>query len=374
MAHIRRPGAGKRLLATALNALAGNSRSGGMPRELRQDDVRSILVLELWNIGDVILAIPFLRRLREIFPRARVTLVARPHARVILEGTGLVDDFIDDASRADNWLSLNPFAGSWGDLWRIRRQLRARNFDLAFQSRLHVREHVILAMSGAARRFGYSFIEDDRMLTDPLPIDDLHRHKVADWLRLLEPFGATAAMATPLLHISDVEREAAAQFLSQNGVVAADTVIGIHPGASVSEKRWPLNRFKEVARQLASRPGCRVLAFVDPAGYGTSLGEIDGVIAARTNLRELMALIERCQLIVCNDSGPMHIAGALGIPTVALFGNGIAKWFAPLGDGHELVSSDRAGSSGLEDIPASRVMEALARVASPKAASAAEAS
>lgn len=373
MAHIRAPSAGKRLLVTALNALAGDSRSGLTPTELNREDVRTILVLELWNIGDVILAIPFLRRLRAIFPRASVTLVARPHARVILEGTGLVDDFVDDAAHADNWLSLNPFAGSWGDLWRIRRQLRARSFDLAFQSRLHVREHVILAMSGAARRFGYSFIEDDRMLTDPLPVDDLHRHKVADWLRLLEPFGDTVAMASPLIHISEQEREAAAQFLWKNGVVAGDTVIGIHPGASVSQKRWPLNRFMEVARQLASRPGCHVIAFVDPAGYGASLGEIDGVITARTNLRELMALIERCQLIVCNDSGPMHIAGALGIPTVALFGNGIARWFAPLGDGHELVSSETAGSSGLEDIPAARVMEAVDRVASPKAGTAAEA-
>ena len=104
----------------------------------------------------------------------------------------------------------------------------------------------------------------------------------------------------------------------------------------MTEKRWPLDRFREVAIATTAR-GFRVLAFAEPSGYGAELFDIPGVVGARVSLREMMALIERCSLLVCNDSGPMHIAGALGVPTVAMFGSGIEQWFSPLGDGHELL-------------------------------------
>src|SRR5688500_8097931 len=156
MAQLAGAGILRRLLLGALNLAAGSS---GKPTEMGKQAVRRILVVELWNIGDVVLLLPFLTQLRKLFPRASVTLLARPHARVLLQGTGLVDEFLDDAPPADNWLSLNPLLGGWRDLLRLRRQLRSRNLDLAFQCRLHVREHLILAMSGARRRIGYAFGE-----------------------------------------------------------------------------------------------------------------------------------------------------------------------------------------------------------------------
>jgi ADP-heptose:LPS heptosyltransferase len=106
---------------------------------------------------------------------------------------------------------------------------------------------------------------------------------------------------------------------------------------------------------LAQRPGVKVLAFVEPRvhpasrfplpasrleGYGDAVTRVDGVIPAKVDLRELIALIQRCDVLVCNDSGPMHIAGALGVPTVAMFGAEIEHWFSPLGDGHEILRPD----------------------------------
>ena len=117
-------------------------------------------------------------------------------------------------------------------------------------------------------------------------------------------------------------------------------LVAIHPGASIHEKRWPIERFAEVARDLVGRQGIKVLAFAEPEGYGDSLGQIEGVIPAKVGLRQMIALLERCSLLICNDSGPMHIAAALGVPTVAVFGSGIDRQFAPLGSHHESVISD----------------------------------
>jgi ADP-heptose:LPS heptosyltransferase len=130
----------------------------------------------------------------------------------------------------------------------------------------------------------------------------------------------------------------------------------------VPAKRWPLDRFREVTRALTSRQDVRVLAFIDPQGYGESLSEIEGVVPVMVGLREMMALIERCQLLVCNDSGPMHIAGALGIRTVAIFGSGINLWFAPLGETHRLITLGDVADGKLmrpydvAEIPTSRVL------------------
>jgi ADP-heptose:LPS heptosyltransferase len=347
-------------------------RDSRSPRD--RATIRRILVVELWNIGDVLLAMPFLAQLRELFPTARTTLLAGAHAMELLEGTGLVDEILAaDLAWGGKQSTLSAAPRGWLELLRVCRQLRARKFDLAFHARLHIREHAILALSGAQRRVGYSFGSGDLVLSDAVSIEDTGRHKVTDWLRLLEPFGGAIEISAPCLRVSASERAWARDYLSARGISSADRVIGIHPGASVPEKRWPLERFREVAGVLAERGGGRVLAFSDPAGYGESLGDVEGVATAQVGLRQLIALIEGCSVLICNDSGPMHIAGALGVPTVAIFGSGVSQWFAPLGHGHEILSPDTdplasdaaehsPGPYDVARISAERVLKAVEQV------------
>ena len=301
--------------------------------------LKRILVVELWNIGDIVLAMPFLAQLRALFPAASITLLGRPYARTILAGTGLVDEFIEtELGWSERATRFNPLGYNWNELRRVRRELRARRFDIAFKSRMHIREHLVLAMSGATRRVAFAFGHGDRVLTDAIPIGDPNRHKAADWLELLKPFGGLVEVPPACLKLNDAERRQASEFLAAHGVSPNDRVVGIHPGASVPAKRWPLDRFAEVAAALAQRPSLKVLAFVEPKGYGDALARVERVIPAKLNLRELIALIQRCDVLVCNDSGPMHIAGALDVPTVAVFGSGIQRWFSPLGEGHRFLS------------------------------------
>ena len=176
---------------------------------------------------------------------------------------------------------------------------------------------------------------------------------------LLEVFGGPVATGYRQLAVSEKSRAAAGKFLAHSAIQPGDLVVGIHPGASVSEKRWPLSRFAEVAARIAVRPGVRVIAFAEPGGFGEILGDIEGVSLARTSLQDLIALIGRCDLLVCNDSGPMHVAGGVGVPAVAIFSSGVARWFAPLGDFHELITADEGGISS---IPVQRVIDAVDRV------------
>ena len=314
--------------------------------------VRQILVVEPKHIGDVVLAIPFLAQLRSRFPNARTTLLAAPHARPILEGTGLVDDFIEThLDWTEESTRYNPFGYNWRELWRLKRDLGARDFDIAFKCCMHIREHVVMGLSGARRRVGFAFGKGDGVLTDAIPVGDSNRQKVDDWMLLLAPFGGADPVEVPRLRVSGAERRWADEYLLQRGISSTPTVIGIHPGASVPEKRWPLERFMEVGKALSKRGDVRILVFVDPAGYGASLAAIDGAVAVQVGLRELVALTERCVLLVCNDSGPMHIAGALGVPTVSVFGSGIEQWFSPLGEGHHLLTVGKSRAEKTEGAP-----------------------
>jgi heptosyltransferase-2 len=329
-------------------------------------DVKRIMVLELWNIGDVVLTLPFLEQLRAIFPNATITLVARPHARQILGASGLVDEWIETnlgwQNSANGW---NPLVYPWRELLRLVGKLRGESFDLAFQCRPHVREYILLALSGAGRRVGSSMKGWDRLLTDRVPIDVFTSQKKESWLRLLDPFGGRRQLPPARLQAEASARDRASRFLAAREVSTEDVLIGVHPGASVAEKRWPMERFAEVVRELVRRGGTRVLVFLDPSGYGSALGEIDGAITASVDLPEVIALLEKCDLLVCNDSGPMHLAAALGVPCVAVFGSGIQQMFEPLGDGHQMVTAEpvatpnRARPKGGTSPDASRVPTAL---------------
>jgi ADP-heptose:LPS heptosyltransferase len=332
--------------------------------------VRRILVVELWNIGDVILLLPFLNQLRDIFPQATVSLLARSHARQLLGATGLVDEFIDAELAWEKGRSSRARV-RWTELVRVARLLRERKFDVAFQCRPHVREYVLLALSGARRRVGMARRGWDRLLTHRVPIDVLSTQKKDAWLLLLAPFGGARRVSAPKLRLAEASRERAAAFLATHGVSTGTLLIGIHPGASVAEKRWPLERFASVIEKLSrTHPEARLMVFIDPEGYGSELATFRGVIPAKVDLDVLAGLLERCDLLICNDSGPMHVAAALGVHCVAVFGTGINRMFEPLGTGHVAVTSTRSEQSDqmaepqydVADIGAEAVAAAVTRV------------
>jgi ADP-heptose:LPS heptosyltransferase len=305
------------------------------PWEPRTQPPAKLLVSELWHIGDVVIAMPFLAALRKRFPAASITLLSKSHARETLAHTGLVDDVItfdlpwtfleEDKRSHGRWLLGIP---------GLVRRLRRERFDIAFDCSRDGRNHLLLFLSGSARRVGFAFGGGASLLTDALPVGSLEHHRTEDWLRLLEPFGGNARIDVAQLRVSDVEREHAQEFLRRAGHTEGEFMIAIHPGGSSRLKRWRLESFEALAATVAREFGARILWIVDPKGTGINATLPEGSIRARpSSLRELMGLLSVANLLVCNDGGPMHLAAALGVPTFAVYSWGNPDWWHPVGAG-----------------------------------------
>lgn len=318
--------------------------------------VRSILVIEGWNIGDVVLAMPFLAEVRALFPGASVTLLGQPHAAEILRGSELVDEVIE--ARLP-WTGVAPgnVRGWLGDGFpETVRTLRRHRFDIAFESRMDPRAKVLMALAGARRRVGYSYGGAGWLLTDAVAVADRERHKIEDWMGLLAPFGGPTGAGVPQLHVSPADAAWARTWLSSRGAGTDRPVVAVHAGASHETKRWPRERFAQVIQALVASD-VQVVVISGPDGYGSELAGIGGVAGIQPGLRELIALLARCAVLVCNDSGPMHLAAAVGTPVVAVSHAHAAREFAPFGSGHHVLAPpppatpvplDKDGPSGSE--------------------------
>ncbi len=171
--------------------------------------------------------------------------------------------------------------------------------------------------------------------------------KIDDWLALVRCMSDLESAAIverirPRLAVSDEEREKAGKALAAAAGDARPT-IGYHPGGSHPGKRWPPEQFRELTTMLGNSLGGRHVVFLGP-GEKEDDGWPAGVAVMRPSIRDLMAQISCCDVLVCNDSGPMHIADALGVPVVAIFEVGNPQWFGPSGPRAKVIRGERAGT------------------------------
>jgi ADP-heptose:LPS heptosyltransferase len=350
----------KKLLLKVFDTVAKPIASVAMREKRPATSIDRILVLELWHMGDVVLCTSILQRLREMYPAARITLLAKEHARELLANSGLVDDIVAfDFPWTAMTAKYAPARYDRAAITSVVRELRARQFDLSLDCRMDLRSNVLTKAIGASRRIGYDFGGGGFLLTDALPAPPADQHKVDDWMGLLSPLVKTgqAVAPDPRLAVTDAERADAARLLASYDVAPEDIILGVHPGGSHEAKRWSPDLFAAAARELSARHGARALVFIDPDGCGSDMQAGHDAIFIRTSIREMMALLTRCRLLLCNDSGPMHIAAALGIPVVAVFQTGSPSAYGPRGLGHTVVGA--AASRGAErDIPLDEVIAA----------------
>lgn len=332
-------------------------------------NIQRILVIEPWNIGDVVLATPILAALRSRWPEAHIAVLAKSYARDLLEGSGLVDEVIVAdlpwTAQQNKYRLTRPTAR---ELRGLIGRLRIEKFDLTVDARMDIRSNLLAAATGAERRVGYDVGGGGWLLTDSLPSDRGGTHRVEDWLALLSLLGvsgqpAGAERSTPCLAVSSGERSGAAQSLNAAAGNGRPT-IGYHPGGSHPGKRWPRERFKSLVNEQLGSLGGRHIVFLGPADEDDGCWPA-GATVMRPSLRELMALLTWCDVLVCNDSGPMHIADALGVPVVAVFEVGNPEWFGPSGPRATVIAGENAGigvsAAPLDNPPSNPV--AISRVA-----------
>ena len=304
----------------------------------RPGAVKRLLVRGTNWLGDGVLMTPALLALRQGFPQARIVLLVKPPVAELFQGHPSIDETI---------LYLNPgIHAGLGGKWRLAKSLRARRFDLAVLFQNAFEAALLAAAAGIPRRYGYPTDGRWLLLSDRV-VQTAHvrrRHEVEYYLELLRPMGFPIPSQAPVLYTTPQEDRDAAARLGSLGVLPGQPIIGLNPGSTYgTAKRWLPQRYADVAERLATEYNAHVLIF---GGRGEELLGDDiarmltvphTVLSGRTTVRELMALLKQCRLLLTNDAGPMHIAGALGVPVVAVFGPTNPQTTGPVGTNYELV-------------------------------------
>jgi len=301
---------------------------------------KSILVSEYWNLGDLAIVMPFLRNLRRSFPSARISLLVNAGLASFLEGQGIVDDFIPVrvpwAQHFLRWKKYNPFSGCWISFLRTLLAVRRMQFDWALSGRMDARDNFLLWLSGASRRIGYGFAGGGFLLTDCVVPDLTRPHRVDIWLHLLTVLGQSPESDTNGFRLTQAELALAESFLQQQKIPSGSFLIGVHPGARLAVRRWGNDRFAEVTRRIVAETDAHILWFSDP-GNPSDAPMIERCHTACMDFRSFLAVLSCCRLLICNDSGPMHLANLLGVPVVAVFGSTNPIWFGPRGAQDRIV-------------------------------------
>lgn len=283
-----------------------------------------MLVLELWGLGDLALAMPFLHTASEVYA---VTLLAKPQAGPLLKRfapeTDLVPfDFPWTAFEGKYRLHRWP----WRALLRCLETLRRKDFRFGISARPDPREHVLLSLLRCERRLGFARLGDGLLLSDPLSYP-VSQHRGDYWMRL----GEKLEIARPLP--------------PRRRLVPKGGRIAIHTGAARAVRQWPRSRWEYVGRRLEELGWKPV--FLEDAGW---------------SLDRLLDELEKSDAFLGNDSGPGHLAALLGVPTFTLFGPQLPERFSPVHPQAAWMEGGPCPYKPCKDLcrfPSARCMEAI---------------
>ena len=331
-----------------------------------------ILILNVAGLGDFVMGTPALRAIRERYPRACIWMLTIPEVSPLAARC----PYADEVRTLDLRRSRSAVAWALGpgrrEIRQLIRELRAMRFDIAVNLYEVATRAGGLRMAAFLRAIAPGFTvgrsSGGRGIGFDLASDE-EGHEVGAQLSVVRLLGATPADDQPEVWVTAEDRAACASLLKTHGISAGVRLVCLHVGSAQPEKRWPVDRFAAVGRRL-SEAGARVVVIgaSDDRDQCTALcGAIPGAVslAGETPLPVLAALLQRAALLVTNDSGPMHMAAALGVPLVATFGPAAPDRFGPRGRGIRLVftGTERPeGSPWWEGVPADAVSEAALRL------------
>ncbi len=270
-----------------------------------------LLVLELWGLGDLMIATPFLRAASERF---NVSLVAKPFA------SELQTQFWPAVQVLAFTAPWTAFRGKylfwqwpWREMRQLRRRLLAERFDHAVSARWDPRDHLVLKISGARERWGFPRLKSDVFLTHALPHPAPTAHFSEYWRTTGKAFG---------IDVDDVE-----------GPVRARSempfLVQIHSGARLPVRVWPLENFRTLANRLRKKNiSVEIICDADQKAWWQNRGEAP---VCPNSITDLLAILRRAGVFIGNDSGPGHVAASCKIPTFTIFGPQLPEWFAPAG-------------------------------------------
>jgi len=280
---------------------------------------KRILIVRTDRIGDVVLSTPIIKALREAYPNAYIAMMVSPYAKDIVEGNPYLDEVIiyDKEHNHKSWMGSVKFA----------LRLKKKRFALALILHPTNRAHLVTFFAGIPRRIGY-----DRklgfLLTDRIRHTKQfgEKHELEYNLALLTYLGIEPEDKNLFMPIKTESERWIEDIFRQEGIKEQDKLLAIHPGASCPSKIWPNERFAEVSDKLIEKYGFKVLIISGPRDIILAQNVIKHMrhpainLAGKTSVSQLASVLRRCRLFISNDSGPVHIAAAVGTPVISIFG------------------------------------------------------
>ncbi len=285
------------------------------------EGVRRVLIRSANWVGDAVMSLPAVSAVCRGVPRAEVTILAKPWV-------GDLFSAFPGVHRVIPYFSPGVHGGIRGR-WRLAQELKKGRFDLALHLPNSFDSAFLSFMAGIPRRAGYRTDGRGILLTHRVPVDGKVKrgHQVEYYLHLIRSLGLQAGPGIPALRVSQ-DWIPEAEAVLKSAAIGEGPFVGLSPGSQYgSAKEWFPERFGELGRRILGELGGRLL-ILGSAGDRAIAASILGVVGpkaadltGKTTLSQAMAIIARCRVFVTNDSGLMHVAAALGVPLVAIFGS-----------------------------------------------------
>lgn len=297
---------------------------------------RNILVIDFGQLGDVVMSLPALHAIRRRFPQARITVVVGKPGAEIIELSRCADEtlVVDRVALRDGFKPLSVLR-----LLQLVRDVRGRGFDFVIDLHSLSETNLLGFLSGARKRLysrrphAWDFLANFSP-RPPIEADHRTRHLVDRYLDVLQPLNITEAPRAPRLATRSTDDQAIERILKKAKAETGAPLVGVFPGAGHPSRCWPLERFAELADFLERNQGARVLVFAGPEERTRlpamrALFPQSALILDRLTIAQLASAQARLSVFVSNDTGPMHIAAAVGSPVVLLLDKRAPESYLP---------------------------------------------
>jgi len=306
-------------------------------------EYKKILIVRLDRIGDVLLSTPVIKALRDAYPDSYLSFMVRPYAREIVEGNPGLNSVIIYYKEGRE----KGFFGNLKFIWRLRKE----RFDLALILHPTARSHLVTALAGIPERVGYDK-KKGFLLTKRIPHTKQFglKHETEYTLDILKYIGVDAKDKALYMPMKSECEEKVKDILARNGIRDSDDIIVINPGASCPSRRWSAERFAKLADSLVAGRGAKILiisgsmdkVFGDRVASFMTKRHLN--LSGKTSIGDIASIFRRARLVISNDSGPVHVACAVGTPVIAIFSRsdrGLSpKRWGPTGKGDIVLHKD----------------------------------
>jgi 3-deoxy-D-manno-octulosonic-acid transferase/heptosyltransferase-1 len=312
----------------------------------------NILIVKLSAIGDVIHTLPALNAVRNYYPNANITWLVEEDAAPLVQGHEALDRVI--VSKRKRWLealrSLS-FLNTVQEVCGFIKALRDTRYDMILDFQALLKSGILIALARGQRKIGFGkgleHMEHSYIfLNERIPAVDMEIHALSRGMMLLNAVGIPTNEVEYKLPMSDHDRKKIDELMKQHGINDEKSLIAINPVAKWETKLWPKKQFAELADMLIGQYDMKIVFTGGIKDYSIIQAITSSMkgrainFAGKTTLTELAALYEKAALVVSTDTGPMHLAAAVGTPVVALFGP-TAPWrTGPYGTGHQLIKAE----------------------------------